>query len=79
MLVGSTSKCSDSGKTETLCKKRELLPKGWSILEIVKECQTSFLSQPLQQQLSNEIHVNLIEISVVVKKIRNLLKKGCNR
>ena len=36
--------------------------------------QTPFLSQPLQQQLPREIHLNLKEKSVVAEEIENLLK-----
>ena len=56
-------------------KKWELLTKDQSILEIVKGYQIPFISQPLQQKLSWEIHLNLKEKSVVTVEIGNILKK----
>ena len=41
----------------------------------MKGYQILFLSQPLQQQLPREIHLNLKEKSVVAEEIGNLLKK----
>ena len=56
-------------------KKWQFLTKDQSILEIMKGYHIILLSQPLQQQLPREIHLNLKEKSVVEEEIGNLLKK----
>ena len=56
-------------------KKWELLTKDQRILEIVKGYQIPFFSQPLQQQSTRKIHLNLKEKSAVAEEIGNLLKK----
>ena len=64
------------GRLKHFVKKWELLTKDQSILEIVKGYQIPFLSQPLRQQLSREIHLNLKQKSVVTEEIGNPLKKA---
>ena len=75
ILVGSTSKCRDSRKTKTLCKKVAISNKWSQYFRIVKGCQIPFLSQLLQEQLPREIHLYLKEKSIVAEEIENLLKK----
>ena len=64
-----------SGRIKHFVKKWQFLTKDQSILEIVKGYQIPFLSQPLQQLLPREIHLNLKEKSVVAEEIGNLLRK----
>ena len=64
-----------AGRLKRFVKKWQFLTKDQSILEIVKGYQIPFLSQPLQQLLPREIHLNLKEKSVVAEEIENLLRK----
>ena len=64
-----------AGRLKHFVKKWQFLTKDQSILEIVKGYQIPFLSQPLQQLLPREIHLNLKEKSVVAEEIGNLLRK----
>ena len=74
ILVQSTSKCPDRRKTETFCKKVGT-SKGSEYFRRCEGILNSFFSQPLQQQLSREIQLNLKEKPVVAGEIGNLLKK----
>ena len=58
-LSGQLPNAQIAGRLKHFVEKKELLTKDHSILEIVKGHQIPFLSQPLQQQLSREIHLNL--------------------
>ena len=61
-LLGQLPNVQIAGRLKHFAEKRKLLTKDHSILEIVKGHQIPFLSQPLQQQLSREIHLNLKKI-----------------
>ena len=74
ILVGSTSKCPDSRKTEKLCKKVGTSKKGSEYIRNFEGISNS-LSFLIQQQLPREIRLNLKQKSVVVEEIGNLLKK----
>ena len=63
-----------AGRLKHFAKKWKLLRKDKIILEIVKGYQIPFLSQPLQQEVPREIHLNLKEKSGVAEEIGNLLK-----
>ena len=66
------------GRLKHFVKKWQFLTKDQSILEIVKGYQIPFLSQPLQQQLPREIHLNLKKNCSGGGDWKSL-EKGCNR